>query len=53
MERMDFFSAWARLFLPQFSIYAKRASDDALLLWDYMSNTPMMTMPIKTIRMAA
>ena len=34
------------------SIYTKRAPDDALLLWGYMSNTPMMTIPIKTIRMA-
>ena len=26
---------------------------DNPLFWGYMSNTPMMTMPIKTIRMAA
>ena len=25
---------------------------DSPLFWGYMSNTPMMTMPIKTIRMA-
>ena len=52
-EKRISFSIWTRGgFLTQFSIYTKRAPDDALLLWGYMSNTPMMTMPIKTIRMA-